>query len=402
MPQFRTALVRLIALFVFAAPAAAQSDLYRVPDVRVEAEAETATMAREKAIAEGQIIAFDRLVEKLTLPEDRYDLPPTDPTVAGGFVTALEVPQEQTTSTRWIGTLNVRFDPQGVREYLRSLGVMPVEAMARPGVLVPLLNVDGDRYVLWDPTNSWLQAWMARSYADEQTPIITPMADDIDRDSLSVTEANNINRAALSLFAARYQVEKVYIARAFQNPATGVISGSLEAVDFASADPSAKNVARTSGATMDELRDRLAGLLAEDWKQQMAVRDFQVTEVEVEVAYNNFDEFRQIEQIIAKTTLIDRAQGRGITADGGLMTWWYRGQPYQLQQELNEKGATLSLRPDGGWRVQMISTLSDQSPYGDPAVNSYDPNGAYDPNDAYDPTDAPLNQPEGEYDYPPP
>lgn len=365
-------LATVIWLIASAVPARAQSfeispNIYRVQGVPAEAEAATATLARGEAVAQGQITAFDALVARLTLPDQRYYLAPTAPEIASSFVTALEVPVEQTTPTRWIGELNVSFDPTSVRNYLRGQGVIPIESLSRPGVVIPILNAGDGGYQLWDAGNEWLTAWQGRNLVDEQAPIIAPLGDAQDRDSISAREADELNRAALSLFAARYGVERVYIARAFVNPTNGLITGQLQEVDFGAQTDAPIDRARAFGGEYADLRDTLATGLVDQWKSEMAVTDPRESEVDVTVLFDTHAGWLEMQSIINQSGLIVRRTGRATTTDGALMTWRYLGEPFQLQRELNEIGAILSLDGQNRWQVQTLARQTQQALYTPPA-----------------------------------
>lgn len=358
-----------------------QPQIYRVQGVSTQAQAQTATVARGEAIAIGQTKAFDLLVERLTLPEQRYALPPTAPEIAASFVTALEVPVEETTPTRWIGVINVTFDPAGVRNYLRGQGIIPIESMSRAGVVLPLVNNGDGTYRLWDPTNDWFFAWQDRNLVDEQSPIIAPLGDATDREAITAREANELNRASLSLFAARYGVERVYVARAFVNPGTGMVSAQLQEVDFAAEDTTPLDRARASGRDFADARDALAKMFGDRWKTEMLVTDPREAEVAVTVRFDDHLGWLEIRDIIGQSGLIVRPSVQAVMRDGATMSWRYLGQPYQLQKELNERGATLSLDENGAWQAQTIArqmrlaAYEDNPAYGPTPPADYDPYG---------------------------
>ena len=68
-------LAATLALLATAPAVAADPDLFTVRGVRVDATAETAPAARDRAIAEGRRLAFRRLVERLVPASQSRSIP---------------------------------------------------------------------------------------------------------------------------------------------------------------------------------------------------------------------------------------------------------------------------------------------------------------------------------------
>lgn len=108
------------ALILLAAPAMAQpvADPYTVEGVAVDVVAANAVKAREKALVEAQVKAFEKLADTTLSAEDRaaYTIPDADTIMA--LVKDFEVTNEQLSAKRYKGTFTVRFRPQLAKQYL--------------------------------------------------------------------------------------------------------------------------------------------------------------------------------------------------------------------------------------------------------------------------------------------
>jgi len=199
----------------------AKANVFDVSGVAVGVTADSAAAAREAAIIKGQRRAFEKLVARLTLPEDRAFLPSLDSTAITGLVKDISVAEEKTSSVRYLGLLNVRFSADDVRALFTSSAVPWAETSSRPMLVLPLYETAGAR-LLWDEPNPWREAWAARLPLDGLVPMLLPEGDLRDVATIGVEQARGGDPDGLAAIARRYGVEEVVIAAAtLGRPALG-------------------------------------------------------------------------------------------------------------------------------------------------------------------------------------
>ena len=107
-----------IALLLFTvSPGFAQTseaDLYTMRGVEADESADSEVAAKAAAIAAGQRLALTRVLQRLTQPADHARLPRADSAVLERVVRDFSVEEEQLGGGRYIATITVRFDPDGV------------------------------------------------------------------------------------------------------------------------------------------------------------------------------------------------------------------------------------------------------------------------------------------------
>src|SRR6185437_14035085 len=113
-------------------------------DVTVDKTAASAAQAREIALAEAQVQAFDRLVRRLVAKDRQTAVPRQNAQSIARLVRGFEGDRERTSNVRYIATLRIRFDPNGVREVLRAANVPFAETRAKPILVVPVLMEGGE------------------------------------------------------------------------------------------------------------------------------------------------------------------------------------------------------------------------------------------------------------------
>ncbi|MGE5514674.1 MAG: DUF2066 domain-containing protein [Bacteroidota bacterium] len=195
-----------------ARPAVAQAvgDAFTVRGVDVDVTAANPQAAKDQAIAEGQNRAFRILLERLTQPGDHARLPKADGTQ---YVRDFGVDQERSSSTRYIATLSVRFNPAAVRKLLQGAGIAYAEPRNRVLVVVPVFKAAGGRAVLWDDPNPWRAAWNGLG-GGGLVPVVVPTGELADIQTINADQALAGNPEAMQTLGARWRTSDVLVAAA--------------------------------------------------------------------------------------------------------------------------------------------------------------------------------------------
>ncbi|HAI29648.1 MAG TPA: DUF2066 domain-containing protein, partial [Thalassospira sp.] len=174
---------------IMAFPAGAQ-DIFTVTGVHVDERAETAAAARESALEIGQRKAFEEVVARLTLPEDRAGLAMPDTSTITNMVRDFGVSNEKTSSVRYIADMTVRFKDDELRRYLRFRDISFAELQSKPVMIVPVYRTNN--YVsLWDDPNPWREVWSRNIATSGLVPIKAPIGDLTDISTISAEQAEN-------------------------------------------------------------------------------------------------------------------------------------------------------------------------------------------------------------------
>ncbi len=134
----------------------AKANLYRIENVPVSAESTSALAAKETALAEGQVEAFQRLVAKLS-PESYNQLPLMTAEEVLPYILGVAIENEKTTATKYMGSIAVEFNPTAVREFLNTQQVTYLRAQPPTLLIIPEYVVDATVQTL-TPTNPLYQA----------------------------------------------------------------------------------------------------------------------------------------------------------------------------------------------------------------------------------------------------
>ena len=157
-----------LALGLMAGPALADDDTpFAVSKIAVDVTAKNAVAAKSKAMAEAQKRGIDTVLRRVVPFSFSAKLPNLQPQQVETLVNGMAIRKEQYSTTRYIATLDVIFNEQGVKELLTSLGI-PVSEERAPMISVLPLVIDGNK--VKSVNESWRQAWLDLDLTHGLTP----------------------------------------------------------------------------------------------------------------------------------------------------------------------------------------------------------------------------------------
>ncbi|WP_413206472.1 DUF2066 domain-containing protein [Rhodospirillum sp. A1_3_36] len=217
-------LLGLVLAPVLAAVPASARDVYTAPPVSVDATADSPTLAKDKAIQEGQTKALRALLESMTSPADQGRLPQVSAADAQALVTDFGLADERTAAKRYLATLTVSFNAEGVDRLLGSMGVQHIAPREAPVLILPLYQSGAsDSPQLWEETNPWAQAWKAAEGLSEgMVPVVLPLGDLEDIATLDAQGALAGDLSAAANLSGRYGAPDVLIVQAVGTEETGL------------------------------------------------------------------------------------------------------------------------------------------------------------------------------------
>ena len=157
-----------LALGLMAAPAQADDDTpYTVSKIAVDVTAKNAVAAKAKAMADAQKRGIDTVLRRVVPFSFSAKLPDLQPQQVETLVNGMAIRKEQYSTTRYIATLDVIFNEQGVKELLTSLGIPTSEERAPMISILPLV-IDGNK--VKSLNEPWRQAWLDLDLSHGLTP----------------------------------------------------------------------------------------------------------------------------------------------------------------------------------------------------------------------------------------
>lgn len=155
----------------------AAESLFDVAKVAVDTKAKNAVAARTNGLAQAQMRGFKVLLDRIVPLAMQQQLPDFTKEEVDLLVSGIAIRKEQTSTTRYIGLLDVHFDPYAVKQLLTNYGIPFSENRAPAVSILPIML--SDEGVSAEGPEQWRQAWEGLDLSHSVTPgtILRPHAD---------------------------------------------------------------------------------------------------------------------------------------------------------------------------------------------------------------------------------
>lgn len=320
-----------------AASAQQRGNVYAVSGVYVDDTAANAAAAQQAGLAAAQRLGFQRLVRRITVPSElaaQGGVPAVEGAALDRLVSSVDVQDERRSSTRYIGRLTVRFDPDGVRSLLRSRSLTVLDTRTAPTLVAAVAAADTPP----ETAALWREVWTSGGFGDELAPLAA--APEALQGAPAWDAAAPFAQAAAAS-AALY--------------ATLRVQGSTATATLVQVSANARSdrgsvTARINGSDAAALRAALSSLAEQasdrvqnDYKSTLASGSGQRARVSASALYANQGQWERIKQGLegAAQTLISEIRIEAVGREGALVSFMFVGDRAQLAAELQRRGVRL-------------------------------------------------------------
>jgi hypothetical protein len=334
----------LAALCAFApgAASAQSANVYAVSGVHVDETAANAAAAQQAGLAAAQRIAYERLVRRLTIPEEisARGVPALDAAAIERLVQSVDIEEERRSATRYIGRVSVRFDPSGVRALLRQNSLTVVDTRTAPVLIAPPV-VAGTAP---ETAALWREVWAQGGFGDELVPLAVAPEALQGPPAWDVAAPFAQSAGAASTLFATLRVQG------------STATAALVDVDANGRRDRGEVAARINGSDAAALRAALASLAEQaslrvqnEWKGRLATGAGQRARVSASAIYQNQRQWEQIKDGLegAAQTLISEIRIEAVGREGALVSFSFVGDRSQLVSELSRRGVSLEETAQG-------------------------------------------------------
>lgn len=203
----------MAAVFAPAMAGPIETNIFAEQGVTVDVTSTDAAAAKNQALMDVQVKAFFQLVARLGSPELASDLAKQlKPEDIAPFLRSLSIEKESSAPGRYIGTFTVRFLPAKMQKFLSDYGFRVPTEQADPIVVMPLFR-SPEGVKLWED-NPWRKAWIDLKGEQGLVPVIVPLGDLEDTETISAEEALNGDAVKLETIRRRYGAPSLLVAQA--------------------------------------------------------------------------------------------------------------------------------------------------------------------------------------------
>jgi hypothetical protein len=352
----RSAALLLAAALTLAAAAsdgaaAAPADaVFTVANYPVEARADNAVAAKEKALSEGQQAAFRSLLKRLVAVTAYARIKQLAGVQAGDLVEGVKVRSERNSSTDYIANLDFSFQAKGVRDLLRREGIPFTDEQAPPLTVVPIWRASAP-----SPRGeaAWSNVWSSLDLEHALTPIkLQALKKEIAPAAVDALAGGD--GSALRALVAAYGSEYVLVAIAEQDVAAKRLNVTLSGRDAAGAF-TLKRAYRLDASDLGYANELAAvislGILEGRWKAikspgAAAGASSGDTDLLITVEFRGMGEWQDISRRLGSTPGVEELEVAGLSARSARVTLRYAEGVQRLAEVLAGQG--LNLRNAGG------------------------------------------------------
>jgi hypothetical protein len=345
----RRVLPLVTAAAVLAGNAArAGEEVFTVANYPVEARADNAVAAKERALADGQQAAFRSLLKRLAAVNAYARLGHLRSIRANNLIEGVSVRSERNSSTEYIATLDFSFQSKAVRDLLRGEGIPFTDEPAPALTVLPVLRATGAA----DPKAEarWTDAWKSLDLEHALTPVrLVAQRREISPETLNALAGGDGN--ALRALVAAYNSELVVLAFAERDAAAKRLTITLVGRDAVGAF-ALRRIYRIDptdpGYTSDLAAVVSLGILEGRWKAMRIDGGTGASggNMLIAVEFRGMSEWQDISRRLAATPGVEELEVAGLSARGARVTLRFAEGPERLAEALAQQG--LALHSVGG------------------------------------------------------
>ncbi|HYD88367.1 MAG TPA: hypothetical protein VEA80_12905 [Vitreimonas sp.] len=331
-------LAALCAFAPGAASAQGRDNVYAVSGVYVDETAENAAAAQQAGFAAAYRIGFDRLVRRLTAPADlaARGMPAPQGPAFDLLVLSVDVEEERRSSTRYIGRLTIRFNPETVGPLLRQHGLTVIDTRGSPVLIAPVSAAGTAE----ETAALWREVWTQGGFGNELAPLRIAPAELQGAPAWDVAAPFAQQAATASAIYATLRVQG------------STVSAQLVEVGANTRRDRGEVSARIQGSDAAALRAALASLaeqinaqLQNEFKARAVVGGGQQRgRISASALYSDQRQWEQIKDALeaAAQTVVSEIRIEAVGRQGALVSFSFVGDENQLAAELARRGVSLT------------------------------------------------------------
>ena len=325
--------------------AMSSNKVFVIKNISVDVTANTALVAREKALEKGQIIAWRRLLQRLTLMDAADSIAKVPFLEIRPLIRGYEVLRERTSPVRYVAELSVTFNDEDVRQFLLNNAVAFAETPSLPVLVIPVLIKQGVS-ALWENPNPWRDLWQNLPEQDGLVQIIVPKGNIFDIRDLSALQALRGVETRLKVIADRYQAQSVIIAKASKG---FDVKDNLPVLEITVTKFNADMVEETiidsiKGQADDDLLGlldagvtRVVTFISTTWKRKNLVNSSSMIRVAAVAPIYDFENWLSVQFRLNKIGVLKKIDLLRISKKEAFLDLWVMGNLAQLKNALLQK-----------------------------------------------------------------
>ena len=349
------------------------ADIFTVRDVYVEKTTENASDSRQAAIAESEILAFQKLIELIVSDKDIPKIKDTPPDEISRLIKSFEVDEEKISGNTYKAAFHVSFNQNEVKKFLQKKEIALVEKKNSPTLILPIYSYVNGQQELWETSNPWWQAWSGAISENKNSSIILPLGDIEDLSALNIEDIKSSNLDKINELAKKYDAKDTLVVEAkFDDTKfTGkpIIEVSIRLLDKDSDNKKDVSYEGSYEQTKDEFFNSTVKDIIEkletDWIRKVEVKldldkqNNQGKSVALSIPIKNLKDWLGIKSKIESIDYVSKIEVLGLTSNEAKINMFYESADLEeFKYYLTQSGYNLKQKSDeeGVWLLESITS----------------------------------------------
>ena len=340
----------LIAIVLGLGTGVAYADLYRVSDIPISAELDSAKEARKAAIENGEMDAFWALMKKMVVSDYQQQIPMPAETDIHSWVQTVSLTNEKNTATKYMADLSVRFDDKQIQGFLTQNNIPFLTKDLPDMVLIPVVQTQGDMRTLEEENP--LYAYLSENpVKNDLWKAILP-AGDLEEIVLTQRALGEENKEELTKISHKYSVPTAMVIQVRQQ-GPYVIADISYVPEQPALDNRVEMIATTGQmkSVLPNLWQKIVSEQEKKWRE-LKTQNFeaQIT-FWVQIPIRKLSEWTALSHRLKKVDFIEALTVRGFRPNEVWISFGFKGTSAELNRQLRPLGLTLEMGDKSGFWI---------------------------------------------------
>ena len=336
-----------------------ENKIFKVDNIYVEIESTSSSKAREIALLEAQEKGFKSLMKKILLEPEYKKIEMINMDKILEFVDAIEIQNEKTSPSKYIGNISIIFSEEKILKYLNRNNVRFTSLKSKPLLILPIYKYAGVTY-LWENQNIWRNIWTKGEAKDGLIPIKSSEGKFTDFIYFNQDEAAKRNLNNLELLAKSHNTTGILIAilkKKYNRDKSKILFNlnlSIYRFDGEKNSNFEDNIEIYANEYSDNIlidaKLKVEEFVNQQWKTANVITSQKKLE-KINVSFSNLNEWINIKKTISDISIIDKYNVKNFSHNKAVIILSFSGNLNQLKVafkqsdldfDLNNKNLNLS------------------------------------------------------------
>ena len=319
-------------------PAHAEDMIIYEAEVEVDAVADNAALAREKALTEANRKALYAVVNRISMADSTKILDELNENQILNFIQEVTVISEKVVDARYIASLKITINAPIIKTYLAEKDA-PITILPETHIfIIPVLkNSETSAPLLWENNNLWYQTWAQNTMESGQITMQPLPATDTNKTLLSPEDALRLNQMSLNALSKNNKGYVFYIAEATLNGNSLLTTLKSPTAGIIKTKTYNQGTQDFENAVQD-----IKAVIMEQLQQQAANQEHQQNKLTIVYNFNALKDWLEFRRVLENFSPIKNLDIDAMSGRRAQITISFTGSQDDLEKELRKYGFSLA------------------------------------------------------------